>query len=110
MDENKMVLDSVSFSLSQIIEESLEIVSFEAERKGLELISVIEPSVPTMVVGDPVRLRQILVNLLSNSVKFSEKGEILVNVHVQTLTLEPRQCVIEFSVKDEGLKISKITN
>ena len=57
MDENKMVLESVSFSVSQIIEESLEIVSFEAERKGLELVSVIEPSVPTMIVGDPVRLR-----------------------------------------------------
>lgn len=89
MDENKMNLESLPFSLVSVIEDSLEVVSFNGEQKKIELISEFDPiSLVDKVIGDPLRLRQILVNLLSNAVKFSkEDGEVIVTATSRSLAI-----------------------
>lgn len=103
MEENKMTLENTEFDLRETCEESLEIVSFNAESRKLELICDIDRSVPGKVVGDFCRLRQILVNLLSNAVKFSTEGEVILKA--QSEILDNKSCRITFSVKDRGIGI-----
>lgn len=104
LDANKVVLEAVPFHLKNSLEESVEVVSFEAHTKGIELITCIDPSVPSSIVGDPGRLRQILVNLLSNAVKFSLQGEVVLTAKAISSN-NNNVDFIEISVKDEGIGI-----
>ena len=83
-------------SVRSIVEESVEIVSINAEQKSLEIIVDIPISVPDSIIADSERLRQILVNLLSNSIKFSSSGEIIVSAQVQSQ--EGNKSVLLFTV------------
>jgi len=105
LEENKVQLEELSFSLSKLIEDSLEIVCFECEKKHLELIADIHPDIQDIVIGDARRLQQILVNLLSNAVKFTAKGEVLISA--KSTNLPNDLCRVEISVKDEGIGISE---
>ncbi len=80
MEVGKMRLDCVDFELRQVVEEVIELLSEKAEYKKLELACLIHPQVPSTCSGDPVRLRQILTNLVANAIKFTEKGEVVVEV------------------------------
>lgn len=80
IESGKLDLEEHPFDLRNCIEESIDLVSARAAEKNLELAYLIEPSVPSTVVGDSTRLRQILVNLLSNAVKFTATGEVIVSV------------------------------
>jgi CheY-like chemotaxis protein len=100
-----MVLESQPFDLRSCIEESLDLVAARAAEKGLELVYFIEEDVPEMVLGDVTRLRQILVNLLGNAVKFTERGEVAVSVDASPLG--PGSVEVHFSVKDTGIGISE---
>jgi len=93
-----MDLESHPFDLRECVESAVDLVALKASEKGLEVGLLIEPNVPEAVLGDVTRLRQILVNMLSNAVKFTEKGEILITVQNETPLLH-------FTIKDTGIGI-----
>ncbi len=105
IDGDKLELDIQPFDLARCIEVSMDLVAARAAEKGLELTYFQEEDVPTMLMGDEIRLRQILTNLLGNAVKFTEKGEVLLSV-----ISSPMQCdkvMLHFVIKDTGIGISQ---
>jgi signal transduction histidine kinase len=107
IDEAKMVLEKETFNLRQAIQDSLEVVFLDAEKKGLELLSDIDSNVPEAIEGDCRRFRQIVINLLSNAIKFAEKGEVILAVTSQDL--QDSMCKIEISLSDQGIGMSEET-
>lgn len=120
IESGSLQLQAERFALGRCLEEALDVISADADKKRLELIGRIGPAVPAFVVGDQTRLRQILVNLLSNAVKFTESGEIAVNVDVvarqdrrtasarpegQATPPEPKELTLRFDVRDTGIGI-----
>lgn len=100
IEAGKLDVESIPMNPSQVVENVVQILKFKAEEKGLLLSSSIDPSVPELVLGDPTRLNQILVNLAGNAIKFTEKGSIVISLTTTNNNLE-------FSVKDTGVGISK---
>jgi signal transduction histidine kinase/DNA-binding NarL/FixJ family response regulator len=82
IEAGKMEMEQIDFSLKDTIEQVRQTLSFRAEEKGLQLITQIDDSIPDVVIGDPVRLNQILVNLGGNAIKFTEKGSVHIKVAV----------------------------
>ena len=80
IESGHLALESISFDLSEVLDRTLEMMAIRAHEKGLELALRIAPEVPTLLVGDPTRLRQILINLIGNGIKFTETGEVIVRV------------------------------
>ena len=80
-----MELENQPFQLAECIEAALDLLAHRAAEKGLEMVYLVAPEVPSYLMGDVTRVRQILVNLLSNAVKFTDKGEILIEVKAQKL-------------------------
>ncbi len=102
IEAGKLELERIEFGLRETIEETIEILAARAQAKGLELGCVVEPSVPAIVRGDPMRLRQVLINLVGNAVKFTESGEIV--VRVQAIG---RQGRLRFEVTDTGIGMTE---
>jgi PAS domain S-box-containing protein len=96
-------LEEHPLDIKQCIEESFDIVAPKAREKNLDLLYLLEPDVPSMIVGDVTRLRQILVNLIGNAVKFTGRGEVY--VHVQKIGETDGQVELQFSVRDAGIGI-----
>ena len=98
-------LETAEFNLSEIIERTVETLGVRAYAKGLELVSVIAPHLPRMVIGDPMRLRQILINLIGNAIKFTDRGAIELTV---AGTPDPAngRWSMEFVVADTGIGIA----
>lgn len=105
IESGKLELEEQPFELQVCLEDALDLIAPEATEKGLELVYTIEPNVPPMLVGDVTRLRQILVNLLSNALKFTATGEIVVVVSFVKKSKD-NLFTIQFSVKDTGIGIS----
>jgi len=103
IDSGKMELESQSFSLKGCINDSLDLVAQKASEKSLRLTSNIDDSAPESIKGDPTRLRQVLANLLTNAVKFTDEGEVTVSV--SSKKLEGMQYEIYFAVRDTGIGI-----
>jgi two-component system, sensor histidine kinase and response regulator len=103
IEAGKFDLDPVEFGLRDLIEDTLKVLAIRAHQKGLELACDIHPEVPARVVGDPGRLRQILTNLIGNSIKFTERGEIVVYVRVREHSANRYD--LEFAVSDTGIGI-----
>jgi len=103
IESGNMSLDAQPFDLRRSIEDALDLLAPQAAQKGLELIFLVEDSVPTKPTGDATRLRQILVNLLSNAIKFTEQGEVF--VHVGARRLQRQAYEIHFRVRDTGIGI-----
>jgi signal transduction histidine kinase/CheY-like chemotaxis protein len=101
LEKKKMELEHQPLSLRTLVEESLDLVAIQANEKGLNLVHTIKYDVPDIIIGDPGRLRQILVNLLSNAIKFTDVGEVSVSVFSKDLGGNKRQ--ITFEVKDTGI-------
>ena len=104
MEAGRLELESTPFDLWQTIDETAKAASIAAAEKGLELMTDVGADVPRYVKGDPLRLRQILTNLVSNAVKFTEQGEVL--VRVQRKEESATHSVIHFAVRDTGIGIS----
>jgi len=110
IESGKLQLEQHPFNLRSCIEESLDLLAPEAAQKGLELVHLIDESTPDTIVGDINRLRQILVNLLCNAVKFTHSGEVTLSVTARKLDVEldndaREQYEILFAVKDTGIGI-----
>jgi PAS domain S-box-containing protein len=107
IEADKLDLDEVEFEPLKLVEETVELLTTKAGEKQLELICYVDPDLPRAVIGDPVRIRQVLMNLLSNALKFTEQGEIIVRV-----TLEAqyeRTATIRFEVTDTGIGMTEDT-
>ncbi len=105
IEAGKLDLHETSFDLRQMLEDSLAVLSVQASKKGLELISYVRPEVPEFIVTDSGRLRQIILNLVGNAVKFTEKGEVIVRV-AREITDEGA-AILHFEVSDTGIGIPK---
>jgi two-component system, sensor histidine kinase and response regulator len=103
IESGKLSLDPVTFDLHQTLEEVLRALALKAHEKHLELVLQISRDVPEQVIGDRGRLRQILVNLIGNAVKFTQQGEVLLNVHCNQRT--DQELEIQFNVSDTGIGI-----
>jgi signal transduction histidine kinase/CheY-like chemotaxis protein/ligand-binding sensor domain-containing protein len=104
IESGKMELEQRPFDLRSCIEEVLDVFSGKAAETGLDLVYQIDYGVPLQVVGDGMRLRQVLVNLAGNAVKFTQKGEVFIGVHL--LSSEPNgQLELAFEVRDSGIGI-----
>ncbi len=105
MEAGKLEVECIDFDLRRTIDDFLISPARDAQKKGLELIYSIDPNVPALLMGDPGRLRQILKNLISNAIKFTQTGEILFRIELKSETAA--EVTIHFSVKDTGIGISK---
>ncbi|MEM7262946.1 MAG: response regulator [Planctomycetota bacterium] len=103
IEAGRLSLDPVELSLCELVGVPLRTLAVKAHEKGLSLIATIDPEVPTVVVVDPVRLRQVLVNLIGNAIKFTESGEIVLHIGVESL--DGMSATLHFSVQDTGIGI-----
>jgi signal transduction histidine kinase/DNA-binding response OmpR family regulator len=108
IEAGKLDIEHVNFDVQQMVEEVGELVASQAQRKGLELACSIADDVPTQVCGDPVRVRQVLTNLLGNAVKFTGSGEVVLSVSLDS-TIDGREATLRFEVRDTGIGISAAT-
>ncbi|GEP34680.1 hypothetical protein NSZ01_24480 [Nocardioides szechwanensis] len=104
IESGQLELEHQAFVLRDCVESSLDLVAAQATAKGLDLVAQIDLEVPPVVEGDVTRLRQVLVNLLGNAVKFTEQGEILVSVTAESAGPDGRP-VLSFAVRDSGIGI-----
>ena len=103
IEAGRMHLEPISFNLRDRLEDTISTLGFRAHEKGLELACYVEGNVPDGLVADPGRLRQILVNLIGNAIKFTERGEVVLRVSAETKTDD--EVVLRFSVTDTGIGI-----
>jgi two-component system sensor histidine kinase/response regulator len=101
IEAGKLTMESVDFQLEDTLDNISTLVGIKTQEKGLELLFNTDPAVPTALVGDPLRLGQILVNLSNNAVKFTESGEIVVSTEL--LKKDDAQVTLKFSVRDTGI-------
>ena len=105
IEAGKMDLEEQPYDLRECIETSLDLVASKATEKKLDLAYLIETGVPPVVISDSTRLRQILLNLLSNSIKFTEKGEVVLTVNAEKINGGDNRHRLHFSIRDTGLGI-----
>ncbi len=103
IEAGKLGLDPVDFSLRDCLERTLNTLALRAHQKGLELAGHVLPDVPDAIFGDPVRLRQVIVNLIGNAIKFTHHGEVVVTIEQESQTEEGS--VLHFGVRDTGIGI-----
>ncbi|HEU5079501.1 MAG TPA: ATP-binding protein [Opitutaceae bacterium] len=105
MEAGKLQLESLPFELREIVEESLGLLALHAEGKAVELASFIDPAIPRQLMGDPGRLRQVMLNLIGNAVKFTERGQIVVTVTAEQSNLSNAPLTVRFEISDSGIGI-----
>ncbi len=103
IEAGKIELEIIDFNLRDCVEEALRLFASQAERKSLDLLGDISPEVPECVTGDPGRLRQIILNLVSNAIKFTEAGEVTLRVEVEQL--DGSDLILRFIVADTGIGV-----
>ncbi|MFN8587223.1 MAG: ATP-binding protein [Candidatus Eisenbacteria bacterium] len=105
IEAGRMTLERIEFRAEDVVEEVAELLAPRAQAKGLDLLCLVPPGLPSLLEGDPGRIRQVLLNLVGNAIKFTEKGRI-------ALAVEPLECGdgtqrLRFSVRDTGIGIPK---
>ncbi|MCX7669210.1 MAG: ATP-binding protein, partial [Anaerolineae bacterium] len=105
IEAGKLIFEEVDFDLPLIVHKAADLLAPRAEAKGLDLRVLIAPEIPPRVRGDPHRLRQVLVNLIGNAVKFTERGEVVVEVMLENMTAT--EATVCFSVTDTGIGLSE---
>lgn len=104
IEAGKLELDPAEFDVREMLDGTLKPLALRAHQKGLELTCEIAPDVPRRVTGDASRLRQVILNLVGNAIKFTERGEV--NVRVRLQVHDDAHCVLHFSVRDTGIGIA----
>jgi len=113
IEAGKLILESISFDPRMVIKSVIDLQHFQAEEKKIRLTWCIDDDVPNSLVGDPNRLRQIILNLVSNAIKFTQYGEVSIRCHCSIencqdpLGLESAYKCLQFSVQDSGIGIDK---
>lgn len=105
IESGKLELEETEFSVAYLIEDVLDVVSATELDKDVELLYKIEESVPDYLIGDPTRIQQVLVNLVRNAIKFTEKGEVVIFLKLKESTSE--EVTLDFEVQDTGMGIPK---
>ena len=105
IEADKVVLESIDFEPLSVIESTAELLAIQANNKHIALMTFVDPDIPNIVSGDPVRLQQILLNLIGNAVKFTEHGEVIVRASLESPSAEGIK--IRFTVKDTGVGLSE---
>ena len=106
IEAGKLSLEQAPFSLHEVLNHVIEIISLKSKQKELELLIDLAPGLPTQLVGDSLRLGQIIINLASNAVKFTEQGEIIIKA---TLVSQNKQgALLQFSVQDTGIGMTPL--
>ncbi|HLY59194.1 MAG TPA: ATP-binding protein [Terriglobia bacterium] len=103
IESGKFEIDSIDFNLPECLEQSIKAIALRGQQKGLELLCDMRPEVPAIVVGDPARLRQIIINLVGNAIKFTEAGTV--TVRVQVASQSGNGITLHFAVSDTGCGI-----
>ena len=103
IEARKLDLDSIEFDLRDTLEDTLKMLALRAQQKGLELACHIRPDVPDALVGDPGRLRQIVLNLVGNAIKFTDRGEVVLRAEAQASS--ENEVELLFAVTDTGIGI-----
>mgnify|MGYP003632581141 CR=1 FL=1 len=115
IEAGKMQFESVGFYLDDVMENLADLSVIKAQDKGLELLFDVGPDVPTALVGDPLRLGQVLLNLVGNAVKFTERGEITVGIHTMKAnadthangSTQANEIWLRFEIRDSGVGLSE---
>jgi len=103
IEAEHLELESIPFDLSKVVHATASLLAVRAREKHLELLAEVAPDVPRAVRGDPTRLRQVLMNLIGNAVKFTDEGEVVVSVNAST---REGQAQVHFAVRDTGIGIA----
>lgn len=103
IEAGKLEIDTLKFDLNDLIEKTLDEFAYRVYSKNLEIIYKTNPNIPKFLYGDPKRIKQILINLINNAIKFTEKGEIVVSLTI--LSKDETEVDIKFSIKDSGIGI-----
>jgi len=104
IESGKMELENIDFDLRITVESTIDILAIRANEKELELSCFIDPEVPALLRGDPGRLRQVLINLIGNALKFTSKGEVAISIILEEETKS--HAMVRFAVRDTGIGIS----
>jgi CheY-like chemotaxis protein len=104
IEAGKLEIESIPFDLRESLGETMKALSFRADQKGLELVYDVEPNVPEAVLGDPGRIRQILINIIGNAIKFTSRGEIFVRVEEEYQ--RSKISSLHFAIKDTGVGVA----
>lgn len=105
IEAGKLHIESVPFDLDHVLQNLSDLVTLKAEEKGLEILFDVEPGCSNKLIGDPLRLGQVLTNLVGNAIKFTDKGEI--KISVKTLDQQAQHVNLRFSVIDTGMGIAQ---
>lgn len=103
IEAGKMEFESLVFSVHDIVLEAVRVLAVSAHKKGLELLADVRPEVPARIVGDPTRLRQVIINLVGNAIKFTERGEVVLKVEVDQQT--DHSVFLRFAIRDTGIGV-----
>jgi PAS domain S-box-containing protein len=105
IEAGKLDMEFIDFEIDQVLDNLATVANVKTQEKGLELLFKRDPQVPTVLVGDALRLGQILINLTNNAVKFTEKGEIVVDIEL--IEKDGDQATVEFAVRDTGIGMTR---
>lgn len=105
IEAGRMELESIPFDLHELIDRTAESMAVRAHAKHLTLLAFVHPDVPASILGDPTRLRQVLMNLVGNAVKFTERGEVV--IRVEPVGDDERAGALRFSISDTGIGIPR---
>ena len=107
IEAGKLELDPADFGLRAILGDTLRTLAIRAHKNGLELVSHVQPDVPDALIGDASRLRQVLLNLVGNAIKFTAEGEVVLRVELAGETAPDDEALIRFTVSDTGVGIPR---
>ncbi len=105
IEAGKLEMETIDFNIRQTIESTVDILAPRAYEKGLEFSSLIDPDLETQLIGDPGRLRQVIINLMNNAIKFTEKGEV--KIIISKVSETKARITLIFVISDTGIGISK---
>ena len=104
IEAHKLAIEAIPFQLRDTVHGALQLLALQANHKGIELLWHVPPGIPDTVVGDPIRLKQIIVNLVGNAIKFTQEGEIVVEAAVEHLSEDHAD--VRLTVRDTGIGIA----